>query len=57
LERLAKAGLLLHLLNALYWAALDLPYEWIEHRLCCLVIYEARLREALRILETELQRE
>jgi hypothetical protein len=55
LEQSAQAGTVLRLLNAIYWAALDLPYEWVEYPVSCLVIYEARLAEAIRALGTEPQ--
>jgi hypothetical protein len=57
LRRLAQVGTVLRLVNAIYWAALELPYEWVEHPLCCLVLYEARLAEAIQALDTELRKQ
>ena len=53
LGRLALVGSVLRLLNAIYWAALGLSCEWVERSLRNLTIYEARLADAVRALNSE----
>jgi aminoglycoside phosphotransferase (APT) family kinase protein len=53
-ERLAQAGTVLRLLNAIYWAALGLSHGWVQRLVRNLTIYEARLADAVRVLNSVL---
>ena len=47
-RRLAVAGTLLRLLNAVYWAALGLSYEWMARSVRNLTVYEGGMARALQ---------
>lgn len=47
LERLARTGRLLRLLNCVHWEARSFLYPWIEHTMRRMRAYEQALREAL----------
>lgn len=51
-ERLAQAGTVLRLLNAIYWAVLSLSHGWVQRLVRNLVIYEAGLADAVQVLNS-----
>ncbi len=53
LGRLGLVGTVLRLLNAIYWAAFGLSYEWVERSVRYLTIFEAGLADAVRALNSE----
>ncbi len=53
-DRLAQAGTVLRLLNAIYWAALGLSHGWVQRLIRNLTIYEAGLADAVRVLNSVL---